>query len=94
MFSKVKKLSAKVKEPLRKEKKMSEEAGDSKKRKKHDGETAEGKAERKKQKKEKKENAEEKAERKKQKKTQLGSWRCSNRGNRSLEFVSDLVIGR
>ncbi|ESA44261.1 hypothetical protein GE21DRAFT_1944 [Neurospora crassa] len=59
---------------LRKERKISGEAGDNKKRKKHNGETVE-----------------EKAERKKQKKSQLGSWRYGDRGNRSLEFVSDPV---
>ncbi|KAK3497437.1 uncharacterized protein B0T23DRAFT_438299 [Neurospora hispaniola] len=53
---------------LRKERKISGEAGDNKKRKKHNGETAE-----------------EKAERKKQKKSELGCWRYSDRGNRSLD---------
>ncbi|EGZ76797.1 hypothetical protein NEUTE2DRAFT_52773 [Neurospora tetrasperma FGSC 2509] len=53
---------------LRKERKISGEAGDNKKRKKHNGETAE-----------------EKAERKKQEKSELGCWRYSDRGNRSLD---------
>ncbi|EGO51989.1 hypothetical protein NEUTE1DRAFT_114010 [Neurospora tetrasperma FGSC 2508] len=62
---------------LRKERNISGEAGDNKKRKKHNGETAE-----------------EKTERKKQQKSQLGSWRYSDGGNRSLEFVSDPVTCR